>query len=450
VQNLYLVLIIKHIRIRQQLRLLTSLANNRQQTPPTLQSRQVSSLYPFHKLIMFSSFSHISILALAALASSHVIMVEPHPFNLDTEPLYQTWPLSADLPFPCQGRTQHAEQVTKVTAGTTQAVKFWGSAVHGGGSCQFSVAYGKTPPSDPKKWHTIYSIIGGCPAEAAGNIPSTGTDPHGRENGPECANETDKECTKKFNIPIPKDMQNGPATFAWTWFNKIGNREMYMVCAPIEVIGGKDDSAFVDSLPAVFRANIPGECTTGASGSVINFPEPGDFGKIIEQGTPGSEGTCAKGVEPNFKDDASPEPKPEPGSPSTEQPPSPPESASVAPVQPSAPASSPASVQPSVPVEPSAPAISSTVQPLLPSSITTSTPVQPTSVPAPINSTKPEPPTGSGVPTWVDENYKACAADVQSGMLNCFSETTWGICNQGWAYVFAVAPGTKCIDGLIS
>lgn len=380
------------------------------------------------------SFYHLSILPLAAsFASSHVIMVEPHPFNLDTEPLYQTWPLSADLPFPCQGRTQHAEQVTKVTAGTSQTVKFWGSAVHGGGSCQFSVAYGKTPPSDPKKWHTIYSIIGGCPAEAAGNIQTTGKDPHGRENGPECANENDKECTKKFNIPIPKDMQNGPAIFAWTWFNKIGNREMYMVCAPIEVVGGKDDSTFVDTLPAIFRANIPGECTTGASGSVINFPEPGDFGKVIEQGTPGSEGTCAKGVEPNFKDASPSEPKPEepvssapaqPGSP-TEQPPSPPvESAPVAP-----------SVQPSVP------AVSS-IQPPAP----TTTPVQPTSVPAPVN---PEPP-ASGAPSWVDENYKACPGDVQSGMLYCFSETTWGICNQGWAFVSAVAPGTKCIDGLIS
>jgi hypothetical protein len=388
--------------------------------------------------------SHISILALAAsFASSHVIMVEPHPFNLDTEPLYQTWPLSADLPFPCQGRTQHAEQVTKVIAGTTQTVKFWGSAVHGGGSCQFSVAYGKTPPSDPSKWHTIYSIIGGCPAEAAGNIQTTGKDPQGRENGPECANETDKECTKKFNIPIPKDMQNGPAIFAWTWFNKIGNREMYMVCAPIEVVGGKDDSTFVDSLPAVFRANIPGECTTGASGSVINFPEPGDFGKVIEQGTPGSEGTCAKGVEPNFKDDASPsEPKPEePVSSAPAQPgsPSPPESAPVAPPS-----------QPSVPVEPSAPVVSSIVQPPATSIITTSTPVQETSVPAPIDSTKPESPAASGIPTWVDENYKACPADVQSGMLYCFSKTTWGICNQGWAFVSAVAPGTKCIDGLIS
>lgn len=400
-------------------------------------------------------------------------MVEPHPFNLDTEPLYQTWPLSADLPFPCQGRTQHAEQVTKVTAGKTQTVKFWGSAVHGGGSCQFSVAYGKEAPKDPKKWHTIYSIIGGCPAEAEGNIPSTGTDPHGRENGPECGNDTGKECTKQFNIPIPKDMKNGPAIFAWTWFNKIGNREMYMVCSPIEVVGGKDDSTFVDTLPPIFRANIPGECTTGASGSVINFPEPGDFGKVIEQGTPGSEGTCAKGVEPNFKDDGATPEKPgssapvgsgvpssaptgisQPSVPSSEQPGSPanPTQSSVH-VAPSAPVQTSVSVQPSSLTAPSVPA-SSIIQPPAPSSLitttTTNAPVLPTSITVPVNSTMPEPPASSGKPSWAGKDYQACPPAVQSGMLHCFSETTWGICNQGWAYVSAVAPGTKCINGLIS
>jgi hypothetical protein len=243
-------------------------------------------------------------------------------------------------------------------------------------------------------------------------------------------------------------MKNGPAIFAWTWFNKIGNREMYMVCSPIEVVGGTDDSTFVDSLPPIFRANIPGECITGASGSVINFPEPGDFGRVMEQGTPGSEGTCEKGVEPNFKDDGAVPEKPEPsapvasGAPSSAQPSSP----SVS-VQPSV------TVQPSSPAGPSAPA-SSVVQSPAPSSLITTTtvnrPVQPTSIIAPINSTNPEPPASTDKPFWAGEDYQACPAEIQSGMLYCFSETTWGICNQGWAYVSAVAPGTKCINGLIS
>ncbi|CEI66317.1 hypothetical protein FVEN_g4297 [Fusarium venenatum] len=394
-----------------------------------------------------SSIFRIAALA-ASFASAHVIMVEPHPFNLDTEPLYQTWPLSADLPFPCQGRTQHTEQVTKVTAGKTQTVKFWGSAVHGGGSCQFSVAYGEEAPDDPSKWHTIYSIIGGCPAEAEGNIPTTETDPHGRENGPECGNDTGKECTKQFNIPIPKDMKNGPAIFAWTWFNKIGNREMYMVCSPIEVVGGTDDNTFVDSLPPVFRANIPGECTTGASGRVINFPEAGDFGWVIEQGTPGSEGTCEKGVEPNFKDDGAAPEKPVSSAPIASKAPSSaqPSSPTVS-VQPSEPATPSTTVQTSV-------TVSSTIQSPTPSSFITTTEadtsVLPTSIATPINTNKPECPVPSGRPFWADENYEGCPAEIQSGMLYCFSETTWGICNLGWAYVFDVAPGTKCNNGLVS
>ncbi|RGP77954.1 hypothetical protein FLONG3_3911 [Fusarium longipes] len=396
---------------------------------------------------MPSLFSIIRITALvASYASAHIIMVEPHPFNLVTEPLYQTWPLSADLPFPCQGRTQHAEHITEVTAGQTQTVKFWGSAVHGGGSCQFSVAYGDEAPKDPSKWHTIYSIIGGCPAEAEGNIPTTGKDPHDRENGAECGNDTGKECTKQFNIPIPKDMKNGPAIFAWTWFNKIGNREMYMVCSPIEVVGGKDDSTFVDTLPPIFRANIPGECITGASGSVINFPEPGEYGRVIEQATPGSEGNCEKGVEPNFKDDNAVPEKHVSSAPvvsaghSSAQPSSP--SGSVQPSEPGVPS---VTVQPS---SPPAPAFS-----IVPSSFittTVNTPVISTSIITPVNSTKPEPPAFTGRPFWAGDNYQACPAAVQSGMLHCFSETTWGICNQGWAYVSAVAPGTKCINGLIS
>ncbi|KAM5353534.1 hypothetical protein ACJ41O_000184 [Fusarium nematophilum] len=363
--------------------------------------------------------SLLKISAIAALTSAHVIMIEPHPYNLDTEPLYQTWPLSADLPFPCQGRSQHAEKVTKVTAGTNQLVKFWGSAVHGGGSCQFSVAYGDAPPDDPEAWHNIYSIIGGCPAEAQGNIPTTQKDPHGREHGPECGNDSGTECIRQFEIPISKEMKNGPAVFAWTWFNKIGNREMYMVCSPIEIVGGAEDQTFIDGLPAIFRANIPGECTTGPSGNVINFPEPGDFGVVLEPAGPGSSGSCPEGVEPDFKDgDAPAKPeKPSPSAPSSEQPSEAPVASSVPPVLPPAPSSA---------------------------ANTTATRVQQTETPTP-TPTAPGVPANSSVPDWV-VGMKPCP---ESGMLICLSPTTFGICNHGWAVPQDVAAGTKCVDGRI-
>ncbi|KAH6876376.1 hypothetical protein B0T10DRAFT_585460, partial [Thelonectria olida] len=355
--------------------------------------------------------------------SSHLIMIEPHPFNLDTAPLLQVDPLSADFPFPCQNANPTVENVTTVTAGSSTLVKFQGSAVHGGGSCQFSVAYADTPPADVSEWKTIYSIIGGCPAEAAGNLVSDGTDPSGRETGPECGNDSDKECLRQFNIPIPKEMKNGKAIFAWTWFNKIGNREMYMNCAPIEITGGSDDSSFVDGLPAPFKANIPGECTTNAIESVIGFPKPGKYGKVNDQITPDSQGTCEAPSEPAFEDSNGGNSS-EPVASGTD--------ASSAPV-------ATASESPST----DTPVLSNT--PSQATSIVSSMEV-PVSSESPVASqTSAENPDSTDQPGSAD-GMTACPT---SGELVCFSESSFGICNFGWALPQDVPAGTACKDGVI-
>ncbi|KAG8160498.1 hypothetical protein KVR01_010034 [Diaporthe batatas] len=190
------------------------------------------------------------LVGIATVANGHGIMIEPRPYNLHEAPLQQVAPLGAELPFPCQGRTEHADNRTTLTAGTTQTVKFWISAVHGGGSCQFSLTYDNPPPADPSQWKTIYTIIGDCPAKAAGNIPTIETDQDGRESGPQCGNSDGEECVRQFEVPIPAGIKNSDsATFAFTWFNKIGNREMYMTCAPVSIVGGSDDQELMDSLP---------------------------------------------------------------------------------------------------------------------------------------------------------------------------------------------------------
>lgn len=365
---------------------------------------------------MFSSKISSALLALGAAQSvlGHVIMVEPHPYNLDTEPLYQVSPLSAELPFPCQGRTQNAEQVTTVTAGQMQTVKLWGAAVHGGGSCQFSVAYGDAPPATADGWHTIYSIIGGCPAEAAGNIPSVESDPAGRENGPQCGNDSGTECMREFQVPIPKDMKNGPAIFAWTWFNNLGNREMYMTCAPINVEGGLEDSSFVDTLPAIFTANIPGQCTTSDSGGIVGFPEPGAYGKVNQEPTPGIEGSCPVGVAPIFED-----------------------SAAAAPPAPESQVYSPPATVPSsaIVATPSKPPVTDLLKP------ESSAAPQPTKAPE------------GNAPKGGDEKQPDWAAGMTpcttSGTLVCLGEGSFGICNQGWALPQQLGAGTKCVDGAI-
>ena len=64
-----------------------------------------------------------------------------------------------------------------------------GSATHGGGSCQFSLSY-----DGGSTWAVIHSIIGGCPLNSA------------------------------YTFPVPNNIPSGNALFAWTWFNKVGNR----------------------------------------------------------------------------------------------------------------------------------------------------------------------------------------------------------------------------------
>lgn len=104
-----------------------------------------------------------------------------------------------------------------------------------------------------------------------------------------------------FQYSIPAGIAPGEYTLAWTWFNKIGNREMYMNCAPIVVTGGSakrdvDETPALDSserepsynetaefellardatFPAMFVANIPAtDCTTTES-TDVQFPDAG-------------------------------------------------------------------------------------------------------------------------------------------------------------------------------
>lgn len=245
------------------------------------------------------TFTTAALVALLGMANGHMIMNTPTPYNYKgTSKLVQVNPLGADFPFPCQGN-QDIVSVTSITAGNSQLVKFTGGAQHGGGSCQFSVTYEYPPPADPSKWKTIYTLIGGCPVSAAGNLPVAQPDADGRADSPQCGNDSGTECVRQFNVPIPKDLPNGNATFAWTWYNKIGNRELYMNCAPVAISGGSNSNTFLDELPPMFVANIPGECTT--SEGVLNIPNPGKFGKVLEQPAANSEGSCPKaGSVPSF------------------------------------------------------------------------------------------------------------------------------------------------------
>jgi hypothetical protein len=364
-----------------------------------------------------------------------------------------------NLPFPCQGLST-IDEITHMTAGQPQLVKFTGGGQHGGGSCQFSLTYEYPPPADISKWKTIYTIIGGCPTGNEGNLPVIGTDQDGRAEGPQCP-EPDSprtDCIRSFNIPIPKDVPNGNATFAWTWFNKIGNREMYMGCAPVSVTGGTSDTAFFDSLPTMFMANVPGKptCFEGSEG-VLNIPNPGRFGRVLAPPTFDVKGTCSDATEPPvFEDPGAPVVLPPqgnmPGPATTSQAPPPPAATKVQ--MPSAvpttlltitrsSSSTTASTTCSAALE--APyRLTSTPAAPVPAVPTQKVPSPPCSAPPALAPTQEAPP-----PAAAPAGRVPCTANPSSGNMICADATHFGICNNGFAIPQAVAAGTKCVDGVI-
>ncbi|KAK4097970.1 lytic polysaccharide monooxygenase, partial [Parathielavia hyrcaniae] len=363
-------------------------------------------------------------LALLGMASGHMIMNTPTPFNYQgTAKLLQVDPLGPTFPFPCQG-VSDIVLVTPLTAGTTQLVNFTGGAQHGGGSCQFSLTYDYPPPADKTRWKTIYTFIGGCPVSATGNLPVEGTDADGRADGPHCGDDSGAECIRQFDVPIPRDLPNGNATFAWTWFNKIGNREVYMNCAPVTITGGDDGgagTAFLDGLPHLFLANVPGECTTG--NGVLNIPNPGRFGKVLEQPTPGSEGECPKadGVPAFEEGDNGNGSGSGSGSSSTA-------SLVVVPI----PTSTTTSATAALGTASSSGFVTQT---------TTASPAVTPPPPVPSATSG----AGSGSGSGPSEN-QPCSPD---GALICFDPTSFGLCNHGAAIPQPVALGTTCSNGKI-
>ena len=203
-----------------------------------------------------------------------MIMATPPPYgNPDNSPL------NADgSNFPCKSTTNSGGTVTNMAIGAAQKLSFLGESVHGGGSCQVALT-SDSPATKSSTWMVIHSIEGGCPARnQAGNI--------GADNS---ASAPDPDT---YQFSIPASIIPGAYTLAWTWFNKVGNREMYMNCASIKVTGAssKRENSLNEteeytiseltergtaSFPALFVANIPATDCTTAEGADVKFPDPG-------------------------------------------------------------------------------------------------------------------------------------------------------------------------------
>jgi hypothetical protein len=199
-------------------------------------------------------------LTCALLASStygHIQMSKPFPIRSPLNPANSekdysyTSPLSTDgSNYPCKGYHKDAfNSVASYSQGQTYQIELQGSATHGGGSCQISLSY-----DNGQTFQVIHSMLGGCPLQSS------------------------------YSFKVPADAPSGQALLAWSWFNKIGNREMYMNCAQVTIGSGAREAGFTSvsrrdafsSLPPIFIANVngPGQCKT-IEGQEVNFPLPG-------------------------------------------------------------------------------------------------------------------------------------------------------------------------------
>lgn len=199
---------------------------------------------------------------------SHMIMKSPVPYGRQS---LNNSPLAADgSDFPCKLRAgvYNLEGAQNIMAiGEQQTLSFIGSAVHGGGSCQVALTADLQPTKD-SKWMVIKSIGGGCPANVPGNLPE---DPNGSG-------------ASTFHYTVPDGIAPGDYTIAWTWLNKIGNREFYMNCGPATVVAARkrrhallpDVSRRQNSLPDLFVANLASinDCRT-EEGFDYLYPNPG-------------------------------------------------------------------------------------------------------------------------------------------------------------------------------
>lgn len=219
-----------------------------------------------------------SLKALAAIlfstsVSAHMIMSSPVPYGkstLDNSPL-----LADGSDYPCKQRTgvYDAEGASNVMAvGSTNTLSFIGTAVHGGGSCQVSLTTDLAPTKD-SKWMVIKSLEGGCPADVVGNL------------SPADASAADPTT---FSYTIPTGIAPGDYTIAWSWVNKIGNREFYMNCGPATITAAtkkryapnaptSQNAKRQATFPDIFVANLAGvsnSCTT-TEGVDIVYPDGG-------------------------------------------------------------------------------------------------------------------------------------------------------------------------------
>ncbi|RDW85514.1 hypothetical protein BP5796_03839 [Coleophoma crateriformis] len=227
---------------------------------------------------MFPTELLLTAILFGSTATAHIAPIWPYPFRASYNPnsvsakidYSITSPLSGASQFPCKGYqvdmgTTGGESVVSWAQGGAYNFTTGSGALHGGGSCQIALSYDKGVT-----FNVIHSYIGSCPISA----------------------------DESFDFTMPSDAPTGAAMFAWTWYNMIGNREIYMDCASVTITAASSKTRSASSVafsdrPTLWVGNLDNGCTTIESTEVV-FPNPGPdvTNKLTTSGTSIS-GTCA-------------------------------------------------------------------------------------------------------------------------------------------------------------
>jgi hypothetical protein len=153
---------------------------------------------------MFSKAAIFFTALMAASVSGHMHMSDPPPLRAKENKFTTNADSDINAPllangndFPCKGTldlvgTAQGASVASWAAGSQQSFTIAKlGAPHDGGSCQASLS-----EDGGKTWKVMKSIIGDCPTSEGGTFPFT----------------------------VPAEAKAGDAIFAWSWFNKVGNR----------------------------------------------------------------------------------------------------------------------------------------------------------------------------------------------------------------------------------
>lgn len=376
---------------------------------------------------MLLSLSTIAaVAALVSTSAAHMIMADPPQWAVPGE---SQGPLDfSGSDFPCQNGVADPTVSRTYTAGSTAKLQVQGSAVHGGGSGQMVITY-DFPPTKDSVWRVMTSFEGDHPLKAAGNLPADPTLLH-----------------EPIPFTVPAGLPSGKAVVAWTWFNRIGNREMYMKCATVQIEGKSSSVSSLSqdpgmlALPTFFRANSGNGCTVPEGVDAIAFKNPGE--NVVSNGGYSTTTIDCDDSQPGSgsgSGDETPEPTP------TDEAPVPTETGAEPPA-PTETGDEPEPYPTEAPGDDEVPGDDESGG---------DDDEEPISTPAPTPTPTPTKPAPTGKPTRPSPRPTATEAPgsgtCPEGKVYCHEDRTWSMCGSGVIQKIGQVPnGMQCVDGVFS